>query len=98
MNALVLVVFSSNDDFKEKKCRFKFVINHYCYTFYHTTHMQVSHHPPVAAHHCEGKAGWQLYQEFSMTSKFRGKYLSVIPTGVTHLHFAEYVLFKIVLL
>jgi hypothetical protein len=50
---------------------------------------QVSHHPPVAAQHCEGRAGWVLYQEFSITSKFRGKYLSVIPTGNTHLKFAE---------
>lgn len=37
---------------------------------------QVSHHPPIAALHCEGKQ-WVCWQEFSMTSKFRGKYLQV---------------------
>lgn len=37
---------------------------------------QVSHHPPMAAIHCEGK-GWVCWQEFTMGSKFRGKYLQV---------------------
>ncbi|CAN7985836.1 unnamed protein product, partial [Ixodes hexagonus] len=35
---------------------------------------QVSHHPPMLAQHCEGR-GWCCWQEFSMSSKFRGKYL-----------------------
>lgn len=41
---------------------------------------QVSHHPPMAAIHCEGKT-WNCWQEFTMTSKFRGKYLQVVPLG-----------------
>uniref|UniRef100_A0A0K0DF58 Oxysterol-binding protein n=1 Tax=Angiostrongylus cantonensis TaxID=6313 RepID=A0A0K0DF58_ANGCA len=47
---------------------------------------QVSHHPPAAAHHAEG-SGWVMYQDFTMTSRFRGKYLSVIPVGYTHIYF-----------
>ncbi|CAK1590392.1 unnamed protein product [Parnassius mnemosyne] len=42
---------------------------------------QVSHHPPMVAQFCEGQAGWQCWQEFTMTTKFRGKYLQVIPLG-----------------
>ncbi|XP_045539354.1 oxysterol-binding protein 1 isoform X2 [Papilio machaon] len=42
---------------------------------------QVSHHPPMVAQFCEGAAGWQCWQEFTMTTKFRGKYLQVIPLG-----------------
>ncbi|UYV77650.1 OSBP [Cordylochernes scorpioides] len=34
---------------------------------------QVSHHPPMLAQHCEGTGGWTVWQEFSMSSKFRGK-------------------------
>lgn len=37
---------------------------------------QVSHHPPITALHCESKE-WISWQEFSLTSKFRGKYLQV---------------------
>ena len=37
---------------------------------------QVSHHPPMAAQYCEGR-GWRCWQEFQMTSKFRGKYIQV---------------------
>ncbi|PAV62816.1 hypothetical protein WR25_04625 [Diploscapter pachys] len=47
---------------------------------------QVSHHPPAAAHHAEGR-GWIMHQDFTMTSRFRGKYLSVIPVGYTHVLF-----------
>ncbi|XP_043239908.1 oxysterol-binding protein 1-like isoform X2 [Amphibalanus amphitrite] len=50
---------------------------------------QVSHHPPMVAQHCEGDAGWECYQEFTMSSKFRGKYLQVIPLGISHLHFPK---------
>ncbi|XP_053617090.1 oxysterol-binding protein 1 isoform X2 [Plodia interpunctella] len=42
---------------------------------------QVSHHPPMVAQFCEGQAGWQCWQEFTMTTKFRGKYLQVVPLG-----------------
>lgn len=37
---------------------------------------QVSHHPPMAALQCEGHH-FTCWQEFTMTSKFRGKYLQV---------------------
>uniref|UniRef100_A0AC34QJU0 Oxysterol-binding protein n=1 Tax=Panagrolaimus sp. JU765 TaxID=591449 RepID=A0AC34QJU0_9BILA len=47
---------------------------------------QVSHHPPASAHHAEGH-GWTMYQDFCLTSRFRGKYLSVTPTGLTHVGF-----------
>jgi len=41
---------------------------------------QVSHHPPTAAMFTEGHQ-WQSWQEFTMASKFRGKYLQIIPLG-----------------
>lgn len=44
---------------------------------------QVSHHPPICSLYSEGR-GWIFWQEFSMNSKFRGKYLEVIPTGISH--------------
>ncbi|XP_014606256.1 PREDICTED: oxysterol-binding protein 1 isoform X1 [Polistes canadensis] len=47
---------------------------------------QVSHHPPMLAQHCEGRK-WRCWQEFTMASKFRGKYLQVIPLGTAHLEF-----------
>ncbi|XP_055847104.1 oxysterol-binding protein 1 isoform X3 [Episyrphus balteatus] len=49
---------------------------------------QVSHHPPMAAIHCEGKT-WNCWQEFTMTSKFRGKYLQVVPLGNACVGFAS---------
>ncbi|XP_045503137.1 oxysterol-binding protein 1 [Colias croceus] len=48
---------------------------------------QVSHHPPMVAQFCEGASGWQCWQEFTMTSKFRGKYLQVIPLGGAYAYF-----------
>ncbi|XP_032435152.1 oxysterol-binding protein 2 isoform X2 [Xiphophorus hellerii] len=48
---------------------------------------QVSHHPPAAAHHVISRRGWTLRQEITIASKFRGKYLSIMPLGVIHLHF-----------
>lgn len=42
---------------------------------------QVSHHPPMVAQYCEGKA-WRCWQEFTMTSKFRGKYLQVSNVSI----------------
>lgn len=47
---------------------------------------QVSHHPPMAAQFCEGR-GWKSWQEFTMTSKFRGKYIQVVPLGNAHVEF-----------
>uniref|UniRef100_A0A1B6ITI7 Oxysterol-binding protein n=2 Tax=Homalodisca liturata TaxID=320908 RepID=A0A1B6ITI7_9HEMI len=49
---------------------------------------QVSHHPPMVAQYCEGKK-WTCWQEFTMTSKFRGKYLQVTPMGTAHCLFPE---------
>ncbi|BHF61272.1 hypothetical protein SprV_0100424500 [Sparganum proliferum] len=51
---------------------------------------QVSHHPPVVAHYCESvRHGWKFWQEFTVNSKFRGKYLSLVPVGFTHLVFND---------
>eukprot|EP00053_Salpingoeca_punica_P011989 m.107020 g.107020 ORF g.107020 m.107020 type:complete len:357 (-) comp15827_c0_seq1:248-1318(-) len=47
---------------------------------------QVSHHPPICCMYSESDK-WVFWQEFSMISKFRGKYLEVTPTGVAHLQF-----------
>uniref|UniRef100_W5L3M4 Oxysterol-binding protein n=1 Tax=Astyanax mexicanus TaxID=7994 RepID=W5L3M4_ASTMX len=48
---------------------------------------QVSHHPPAAAHHVMSQRGWTLWQEITIASKFRGKYLSIMPLGSIHLQF-----------
>uniref|UniRef100_A0A3Q0RSY9 Oxysterol-binding protein n=1 Tax=Amphilophus citrinellus TaxID=61819 RepID=A0A3Q0RSY9_AMPCI len=48
---------------------------------------QVSHHPPAAAHHVISQKGWTLWQEITIASKFRGKYLSIMPLGTIHLQF-----------
>lgn len=45
------------------------------------TSCQVSHHPPAAAHHAFSEKGWSLRQEITLASKFRGKYLSIMPLG-----------------
>lgn len=42
---------------------------------------QVSHHPPSAAHYAFSRHGWSLWQEITIASKFRGKYLSIMPLG-----------------
>lgn len=42
---------------------------------------QVSHHPPSAAHYVFSRHGWSLWQEITIASKFRGKYLSIMPLG-----------------
>lgn len=49
---------------------------------------QVSHHPPIVAIHCEGK-NWKCWQEFTMATKFRGKYLQLIPSGLAFVEFEE---------
>lgn len=41
----------------------------------------MSHHPPSAAHYVFSKNGWSLWQEITISSKFRGKYLSIMPLG-----------------
>ncbi|XP_067117472.1 oxysterol-binding protein 1-like isoform X1 [Osmerus mordax] len=50
---------------------------------------QVSHHPPAAAHHVISDRGWILRQEIAVASKFRGKYLSIMPLGTIHAIFEK---------
>jgi len=51
---------------------------------------QVLHHPPMVAQYCESPGGgWRCWQEFTMSSKFKGKYLEVEPLGITHLEFTR---------
>lgn len=50
---------------------------------------QVLHHPPMVAQFCESLHGWNCWQEFTMRSKFKGKYLEVEPMGITHLEFPK---------
>jgi hypothetical protein len=50
---------------------------------------QVTHHPPGLAVHAESIKDWKLYQEFTMSSKFRGQYLQIIPLGTSHLEFKK---------
>ncbi|KAL7672790.1 hypothetical protein ACOME3_007671 [Neoechinorhynchus agilis] len=49
---------------------------------------QVSHHPPSLSNHATGR-DWTLWQQFTMTSKFRGQYLSIVPLGHSHLLFPQ---------
>ena len=42
---------------------------------------QVLHHPPMVAQYCESVNGWNCWQEFTMRSKFKGKYLEIEPIG-----------------
>ncbi|KAK4297849.1 hypothetical protein Pmani_029758 [Petrolisthes manimaculis] len=48
---------------------------------------QVSHHPPISAQYVEGNSGWCSWQNFSLTTKFRGANISINPHGIVHLHF-----------
>lgn len=50
---------------------------------------QVGHHPPGFAFHAESVKDWAFYQEFTMSSKFRGQYLQVVPLGTSHLEFKK---------
>jgi len=50
---------------------------------------QVSHHPPGFAIHVESLKEWEFYQEFTMSSKFRGQYLQIVPLGTSHLEFKK---------
>ncbi|KAK0148222.1 Oxysterol-binding protein 2 [Merluccius polli] len=54
---------------------------------YRSVSEQVSHHPPAAAHHVSSERGWTLWQDIAIDSKFRGKYISVMPLGCIHLEF-----------
>ena len=46
--------------------------------------LQVSHHPPMFAMHVEHK-DWTFWEEYTVASKFRGKYIACYPIGITHL-------------
>ncbi|KAM3179099.1 hypothetical protein ACTXT7_001237 [Hymenolepis weldensis] len=48
----------------------------------------VSHHPPVAAFHCESDL-WYTWFDFSISTKFRGRYLQIKVNGVCHLVFRK---------
>lgn len=50
---------------------------------------QVSHHPPVLAQHCESKNGWKCFQEFQLSSKFRGKHITAIPITFSRIEFSS---------
>ena len=42
----------------------------------------------MLAQYCDGQ-NWVCWREFAMTSKFRGKYLSISPIDITHLEFSD---------
>ena len=53
---------------------------------------QVGHHPPCAAIHVESKdcsenTGWTYWTDITISSKFRGKYVSVTPQGTINVKF-----------
>lgn len=48
---------------------------------------QVSHHPPVLALHCESVNSWKCSQELQLTSKFRGKHITVLSTAFSRVEF-----------
>ncbi|CAH8839050.1 unnamed protein product [Trichobilharzia szidati] len=51
---------------------------------------QVSHHPPGCSQHCESlRYKWKIWQDYFLSTKFRGKYLSITPKGTTNLQFAD---------
>jgi hypothetical protein len=47
---------------------------------------QVTHHPPMFAMHIEHK-DFTLWEQYTVASKFRGKYLVCYPIGNTHIVF-----------
>lgn len=50
---------------------------------------QVSHHPPVLAQYCESKNGWKCWQDLQMSSKFRGKHITVVPQSFSRIEFTK---------
>ncbi|KAM7540389.1 hypothetical protein Aperf_G00000035971 [Anoplocephala perfoliata] len=49
---------------------------------------QVSHHPPMVALYCESDL-WYNWFDFSMSTKFRGRYLQIKINGLCHLVFRK---------
>ena len=52
----------------------------------YTLNFQVSHHPPMYAMHVEHK-DWTVWEEYTVSSRFRGKYVACTPIGCTHVVF-----------
>ncbi|VDP50148.1 unnamed protein product, partial [Schistosoma mattheei] len=51
---------------------------------------QVSHHPPGCSQYCESlRHKWKVWQDYFLSTKFRGKYLSISPKGTINLQFAD---------
>lgn len=50
---------------------------------------QTSHHPPAASFFIESRKGWVSWGHSTLTSKFRGNYLSVMPVGLMHIYFPD---------
>ncbi|TKR60166.1 hypothetical protein L596_027457 [Steinernema carpocapsae] len=49
---------------------------------------QVSHHPPASAMYAEGR-NWNFRQNYTITTKIRGKTLNVMPVGSTYITFSD---------
>lgn len=64
-----------------RHCIIVMVKSSLCISLFTSLTSQVSHHPPAAAHHAVSEKGWTLRQEITLASKFRGKYLSIMPLG-----------------
>lgn len=87
---LPLTVWAGNSTATESFCLLTFAFAAYMdtcpifyFTYISTSTSKVSHHPPAAAHHVISQRGWTLWQEITIASKFRGKYLSIMPLGET---------------
>ncbi|CAH8533298.1 unnamed protein product [Schistosoma rodhaini] len=51
---------------------------------------QVSHHPPGCSQYCESlRHKWKVWQDYFLSTKFRGKYLSISPKGTINLQFTD---------
>ncbi|XP_071822207.1 oxysterol-binding protein-related protein 6-like isoform X4 [Apostichopus japonicus] len=50
---------------------------------------QVSHHPPIAALHCESK-NFIYWQDVRIKTKFWGKSMEVVPIGTIHIEIPKY--------
>ncbi|KAJ8019965.1 Oxysterol-binding protein-related protein 6 [Holothuria leucospilota] len=50
---------------------------------------QVSHHPPIAAVHCESK-NFTYWQDVRIKTKFWGKSMEVVPIGTIHIEIPKY--------
>jgi hypothetical protein len=50
----------------------------------------VSHHPPITAYECQGKAGWRLYTNNKTKSKFTGKSLNFTSQYKVYIEFPTF--------